>query len=223
MEEVLLAEDMRFTGPASIGSPVLLDGIRLAVGAGEIVDIGGPSGAGKTTLLRAIALLLPGATGRLSLRGTPAADIAPGEWRRRVTLLPQKPALRPGTVRENLVLPWSLKVRTGTTPPADEILTSALADVALAEIALDRDVARLSVGQIARLALARTVLTRPDVLLLDEPDAALDDESAAQVAQMTARFARDGGVVVRVRHLRTEAFATRRFRLADGRLTEVSV
>lgn len=222
MAEVLLAEGMRFTGSQSIGSPVLLDNVRLALASGEIVDIGGPSGSGKTTFLRAIARLLPGAIGNLSLHGVPAADIAAGEWRQRVTLLPQKAALRPGTVRENLLLPWSLKSRSAQTPPADEVLLASLADVALSDIALDRDVSRLSVGQAARLALARTVLTSPDVLLLDEPDAALDDESARHVAEMTARFAGAGGAVVRVRHQRAHESATRRLRLADGRLTEVS-
>ena len=222
VEPVLLAEEVRFVGPASIGSPVVLDRVRFAVAAGEVVDIGGQSGAGKTTLLRALARLLPDATGRLVLRGTPAAEIAPAEWRRRVTLLPQKAALRPGTVRENLLLPWTLKLRGGESPPAEGALSSALADVALADIALDRDVSRLSVGQAARLALARTVLSAPEVLLLDEPDAALDDESAAQVAQVTARFAAEGGAVVRVRHQRAGGQATRRLRLADGRLNEVS-
>ncbi len=222
VEPVLLAEEIRFVGPASIGSPVVLDGVRFAVGAGEVVDIGGPSGAGKTTLLRALARLLPDATGHLALRGVSADEIAAGEWRRRVTLLPQKAALRPGTVRENLLLPWTLKLRGEEMPPADGALAEALADVALGDIALERDGSRLSVGQAARLALARTVLTRPEVLLLDEPDAALDDDSAAQVAQMTARFAAEGGAVVRVRHQRIDGHATRRLRLSDGNLSEVS-
>ncbi|MBS3957023.1 MAG: ATP-binding cassette domain-containing protein [Clostridiales bacterium] len=220
-EEVLLADGLRFTGPASIGAPVLLNGVNLVVAAGEIVDIGGPSGAGKTTLLRALARLLPKASGHLALRGVSAFGIPAGEWRSRVTLLPQKAVLCSGTVRENLLVPWTLKARASLTAPDDHELAAALAGVALGEIALSRDVAMLSVGQAARVALARTVLTRPDVLLLDEPDAALDDESAARVAETASRFAALGGAVVRVRHQRTEAFATRRLRLADGHLTEV--
>jgi len=67
-------------------------------------------------------------------------------------------------------------------------------------------------------ALAR----RPKALLLDEPDASLDDASAAAVATMTARFAADGGAVPRVSHLRADAAATASYRLANGRLEEVS-
>jgi len=63
---------------------------------------------------------------------------------------------------------------------------------------------------------------RPKALLLDEPDASLDDASAAAVATMTARFAADGGAVPRVSHLRADAAATASYRLANGRLEEVS-
>jgi len=81
-------------------------------------------------------------------------------------------------------------------------------------------VERLSEGQAARVALLRTVLTRPDVLLLDEPDAALDEESAEQVGLLTREFVDAGGAVVRVRHHRTDGLADRRLRLKGGTLTE---
>jgi hypothetical protein len=122
----------------------------------------GPSGAGKTTLLRALARLLPDVTGALTLAGRPATDYEPAEWRSRVTLLPQTAAMRPGTVRDNLLMPWRLKVRSADLPPPDGVLEQALHDVGLAEIALGRDASRLSVGQAARVALLRAVLTGPE-------------------------------------------------------------
>ncbi|MDZ4166520.1 MAG: ABC transporter ATP-binding protein, partial [Coriobacteriia bacterium] len=97
-------------------------------------------------------------------------------------------------------------------------LADALAGVGLADVAPGRDVCRLSVGQIARIALLRVMLARPRVLLLDEPDASLDDASAAEVARLTAAFVAEGGSVVRVSHVRADASATARYRLADGRL-----
>ncbi|MDO9558050.1 MAG: ABC transporter ATP-binding protein [Coriobacteriia bacterium] len=90
-------------------------------------------------------------------------------------------------------------------------------------VALDRDISRLSVGQASRIALLRVLLTRPEVLLLDEPDASLDDSSAEQVARMTAQFAADGGAVLRISHVRADASARARYHLADGKLTEVSL
>ncbi|MBF4509043.1 MAG: ATP-binding cassette domain-containing protein, partial [Aeromicrobium sp.] len=88
----------------------------------------------------------------------------------------------------------------------------------LGGVALDRDVSRVSVGQAARIAILRVMLAGPRVLLLDEPDASLDDASAAEVARMTASFVADGGSVVRVSHVRADASAATRYRLADGAL-----
>ena len=220
---LLSAEALAYSAEGDEGPHVVLDGVSIGLDRGEIVDVRGPSGAGKTTLLRALARLLPGVAGELTLNGAPAEDFGPSEWRRHVILLPQTTALLPGTVRDNLLLPWRLKVRSAEQPPAEEALGAALHDVGLGEIALGRDASRLSVGQAARVALLRVVLASPEVLLLDEPDANLDDESAAQVARMTERFAEDGGGVLRVRHQRDGAPAARTFRLAGGRLEEVGV
>jgi putative ABC transport system ATP-binding protein len=200
----------------------VLDGIHLELASGEITDVIGPSGSGKTTLLRALARLLPEATGSLRLDGSDAADITANHWRKRVMLLPQVTDLIPGSVRENLLLPWTLKVRHGDSPPDEGDLREALDGVGLRDVDLSRDVSRLSVGQAARISLLRVILAEPAVLLLDEPDANLDDESAEQVAQMTKRLAEAGGTVVRVRHLRSDSLATRRLRLEHGHLEEVS-
>lgn len=199
----------------------VLDGVSLVLHAGDIVELRGPSGAGKTTLLLAIARLLPGAEGILALEGEPATAILPEVWRTRVALLPQRTVLSEGSVAYNLRLPFSLKVREGVAAPEECDLRKALDDVGLDDISLTRDAGHLSVGQAARVALLRVLLTRPRVLLLDEPDASLDDVSAAAVVSMTARFAADGGAVLRVSHLRADAAATARYHLADGHLEKV--
>ena len=108
-------------------------------------------------------------------------------------------------MRDNLLLPWTLKVRHGQPAPDDAALRAALDRVGLPDVALDRDAARLSVGQQARVALVRVLLTHPRVLLLDEPDAALDEALVRRGhAHSTREFAEDGGAVVRVRHHRTD-------------------
>lgn len=214
---VLVASDLLFTPPAAT-APVL-DGVSLSLAPGDLLDVSGPSGAGKTTLLRALARLLPGVSGQLSLAGTSSSEIDPREWRSHVALLPQVAAMRAGSVADNLLLPWTLKIRSSQQAPGASALKEALAGVGL-DVDLDRDATRLSVGQAARVALLRVVLTGPRVLLLDEPDANLDDESAAQVGALTERFARDGGAVIRVRHLRRDEDATRRVYLSGGQLRE---
>jgi len=200
----------------------VLDGLDLAVVGGALTDIVGPSGSGKTTLLLALARLLPGATGELLLRGEPAQRVEPRLWRTKVAYLPQRSSMFPGTVEDNLLLAWRLSVRSGLAVPDGGRLREVLDSVHLGDVALDRDASRLSEGQAARIALLRTVLTGPDVLLLDEPDAALDDESARQVGLLTRRFVDEGGAAVRVRHLRGDGHADRRMRLTGGRLVEES-
>ena len=205
---------------ADAGPLRVLNGIDLAVAPGTLTDVVGPSGAGKTTLLLALARLIPGVTGGLLLAGEPASAIDPRAWRMRVAYLPQRSALLPGTVGHNLTLPWRLKVRAAAPQPGEAALRAALDRVHLDDVALERDTARLSEGQSARVALLRTVLTHPGVLLLDEPDAALDEESADQVGLLTREFVDAGGAVVRVRHLRSDGHADRRLRLFSGALAE---
>jgi putative ABC transport system ATP-binding protein len=204
---------------ADAGMLRVLDGVDLSVEAGTLTDVVGPSGAGKSTLLLALARLLPGVDGELRLQGETASAIDPRAWRMRVAYLPQRSALLPGTVGHNLTLPWRLKVRAAVQRPTDEALRAALDRVHLADVALDRDTARLSEGQSACVALLRTILTRPAVLLLDEPDASLDEESADQVGLLTREFVDAGGAVVRVRHLRSDGHSDRRLRLFAGALT----
>jgi hypothetical protein len=109
-----------------------------------------------------------------------------------------------------------VRVRAHEVPPAEPELARALETVGLGGVSLDRDAARLSVGQAARVALLRVVLARPSVLLLDEPDASLDDASAAEVARVTGDFVAGGGAAVRVSHVRADASAAVRYRMADG-------
>ncbi len=219
---LLEARDLTAILPGDAGDVRVLDGIELGVFAGEIVDVVGPSGSGKSTLLRAIARLLPGATGTLLLDGSPAEHFTPPAWRRAVALLPQKPVVVDGTVRDNLVLSWRFGVRRQQPMPDDASLAEGLARLGV-DAALDRDGSRLSVGQVARIAFLRTLLGKPRVLLLDEPDAALDDASADAVAAMTAQFANAAGAVVRVRHHRPDGIASRRLRLANGSLVAEEV
>jgi putative ABC transport system ATP-binding protein len=222
-DPILVARALTVSRRVDAGLIKVLDGVDLTLEAGSLADVVGPSGSGKSTLLLALARLLPGVTGALEFEGEAAERIEPRLWRMRVAYLPQRNALQPGTVADNLTLPWRLKVRDGAQAPDDKALRAALDRVRLADVALDRDVARLSEGQAARITFVRTLMTTPRVLLLDEPDAALDAESSAEVGRLTREFADGGGVVLRVRHHIADGLADRRLRLEAGSLTEVAL
>jgi putative ABC transport system ATP-binding protein len=229
-DEILLAaSDLTVEMLVDTGRLRVLDGVSFGLAAGEVVDVVGPSGSGKSTLLRTLARLMPTAGGALALKGTPADKIAPQLWRSRVALMPQRSTLVAGTVSDNLLLPWRLKVRSGERPPTPEEARAALDELGLADVSLDRDSSRLSVGQQARLAFARVRLTSPDVLLLDEAEASLDDASVEALLSAVKSFVAGPHAdkapsrgVVRVRHAAGDGLASRRLRLEAGRLTEVA-
>lgn len=198
--------------------PVLVDQ-SFSLEAGRIYDLTGPSGAGKSTMLRVCALMLARQGGELYLGGEPSSSFKPIEWRRRVCLVPQDPSLIAGSVRSNLVLPWTLKVNAGKEPPTDEVLSRLLEMAQLSDVGLDRDVSQLSGGQAARVALLRAFATAPEVLLLDEVDSALDAESACAVGRMTRALVGPRMACLRIRHRAPDGFANGAYTLRDGILS----
>ncbi|MBL3593431.1 MAG: ATP-binding cassette domain-containing protein [Synergistaceae bacterium] len=143
----------------------------------SVLEIKGPSGAGKSTLLRVLARLSPFEEGNITFRGKPSSTVAAPLWRRQVQYLHQQPVLVDGTVEDNLRLPWSLKGYQEVPRPEEDDLFSALERLSLDGSLLHRDSRLLSGGEKARVALARSFLAGPTVLLLDEPTASLDEES----------------------------------------------
>jgi putative ABC transport system ATP-binding protein len=221
MEHVLETSDLAMTLAADGTERTVFSDVALHLDAGEVVDVTGPSGCGKTTLLRAIALLEPGATGHVRLNGTDASSFTPQDWRAHVTLLPQSPALASGTVTDNLELPYSMSVRASAGAPDRERMRRLLDDVGLDDVELTRDVSRLSLGQKARVALVRTIITDPDVLLLDEADASLDPESMERIGELTARYVGEGRRgCLRIRHRDPDHYTMRRLSFADGTFVE---
>lgn len=202
--------------------PLLRDA-SFVLEAGEIYDLVGPSGAGKSTLLRTCALMMARDVGEFYLDGVPSAGFKPAAWRCQVCLVPQQASLVAGTVHDNLVLPWKLKVNAGTQPPTEEELLRLLGAAHLADVGLSRDVSQLSGGQAARVALLRAFATHPRVLLLDEVDAALDDASALAVGRLTRILVDAHTTCLRIRHRASDGFASGTFTLTDGALSFAAV
>jgi NitT/TauT family transport system ATP-binding protein len=147
------------------GGVVALDGVDLEVRAGELVAILGPSGCGKSTLLRLVAGLDAPQAGTVDVSAAAARD-------RRVSFVFQDAHLLPWrTVRRNVELPLEL---AGAGRPARAAAGRMIARVGLADAAC-RYPAQLSGGMRMRTSLARALVTDPELLLLDEPFAAVDE------------------------------------------------
>jgi iron(III) transport system ATP-binding protein len=159
----------------AIGRPAI-DGVSFAVPAGEIVVLLGPSGCGKTTTLRCVAGLEHPTSGEISIAGrvvsSPERGILVPPRLRDLGMVFQSYAVWPHmTVRQNVVYP--LKHRKIARTEANRKVDEVLALVGLTEYA-DRPVVALSGGQMQRVALARSIVYRPQLLLLDEPLSNLD-------------------------------------------------
>jgi putative ABC transport system ATP-binding protein len=192
---------------------LVLDEVTAVIPADGITLVSGPSGAGKTTLLRLCNRLELPDGGRLCYRGQPLDELDPLVLRRRVGMVFQRPTPFPGTVADNLAV-----ARPGASP---EEMSAVLNRVALDPGRLGQEARTLSGGELQRMCLARTLVTRPETLLLDEPTSALD-EQPKQVFESTAReLAAQGIAIIWVTHDDAQArrVADRIYRLKDGHLT----
>ncbi|WP_251328962.1 ABC transporter ATP-binding protein [Haloplanus pelagicus] len=211
----LRADSLRY----EIDGDRIVDDVSLDVASGETIAIVGPSGAGKSTFLRLLNRLDEPTAGTVYLDDTDYRTLAPATLRKRVGLVPQQPALRNGTVRENVTIGPRLRGES----VAEERLTALLADVGLSGYA-DRKTGDLSGGEAQRVAIARTVANDPDVFLLDEPTASLDSEAEAAIERLVAELLATGErTVVLVTHdeRQAERLADRVARFADSRIVEV--
>lgn len=198
--------------------------LSFAIDAGQIVDLTGASGAGKSTLLRAFARLDINTTGTFILNGKNSQEMTPQQWRSHVSYLPQSSTLIGETVADAIRLPWTFHVRAHSASRSareqlsDDTIRAFLDEVGCNDIPLDRPPADLSGGQAARVSLARTMLTKPTLLLADEVDAGLDAENASRVGAILTKAAQSGMAIMRVRHRATDHRANRTLIIVDGTL-----
>jgi heme ABC exporter ATP-binding subunit CcmA len=198
------------------GAHLALAGVTLRVPRGQLVTLLGPNGSGKTTLIRLLATLSRPTAGGGRILGHDLVREREA-IRRAIGLVGHGTHLYDDlTVTENLAFACAL----GGVPRERDRLRAALARVGL-EAQADSRVRALSSGMQRRVALARLILRRPDVLLLDEPFAGLDLESLKRLEAYLHGFKAEGGAVVLVTHSlgRGLELADRVLILAGGRLS----
>jgi thiol reductant ABC exporter CydD subunit len=182
--------------------------VSLDLAPGELVALVGPSGAGKSTLLAVLLGFVRPDQGTVEVAGVDLRDADPDRWRDQVAWVPQRSALLPGTIADN--------VRLGTPGAADAEVTGALQQAAAGELdphrVLAEDGAGLSAGERQRIALARAILRAErgaGLLLVDEPTAHLDGPAATCVLATLRRLAAQRCVLLVVHDPRLAAAADR--------------
>ena len=199
----LAAENVSVRGPAD--KPILY-GVSFTVSPGEMLGIVGPSGSGKTTLAKIVCGAMPPDIGTVRVDGAQLTDWDPDELGRHVGYLPQEPSLLEGTVKENIARfdPASEEVDHAAIAAAKQ---AGIHDLILSlpqgyDTRLGPMGKGLSSGQAQRVALARALYSDPAILVLDEPNAFLDQEGEEALMRAVDEAMKRGCAVLMIAHRR---------------------
>jgi len=216
----IMVEGLTVAYPGRAGPA--LDRISLHIQDGEYLAVAGPSGSGKSTLLAVLLGLVPATEGRVRVAGVDLASLDIAGWRRLVAWLPQQPRLFHGTIGDN--------VRFGAPGATDDEVRRALAAAAAGFVddlpegiatLVGEGGARLSAGERSRIALARALLRRAPLLLLDEPAAHLDPLTELAMLDSLDRLRGSSTIVLAGHHAGAATRADRVLWLDAGRLSTV--
>ena len=197
----------------------------LTVHTGEFIALMGASGSGKSTLLNLIGLLDRATSGEYFLEGKPVSSLRRDELAdlrgRRIGFIFQSFNLLPRlSAWENVALP--LAYRKGESKHQDQLIRAreALSRVRL-DHRLDHNPMELSGGERQRVAIARALVTRPAVILADEPTGNLDSNTGVEIMRLLKEVNEDGCTIIVVTHdMNVASHANRIYNMRDGVLTE---
>lgn len=191
---------------------MILDQISLTIEQGAFLTISGPSGGGKSTLLRLIASLLTPTSGEILFQGKAQESYEYTEYRQQVSYCFQQPSLFGETVQDNLELPYIIR---NLTPDQAQML-EYLQMVDLPKDYLDKNITELSGGERQRVALVRNILFLPQILLLDEVTAGLDEQTKTIIHRLIQQIHQKGCTILQVTHDEAEIQAAEKLMIIQG-------
>lgn len=219
MQQGIQVQDVWF---AYEGKEPVLRGVTLEVQKGETIAIVGPSGSGKTTMIDLLMGLVHPSRGTVLVDGLPLPRLNANDWHRRCGYVPQEVSLFNETIRANLL--WGKP--TATAEEIDLAVKLSHADEFIRQLPQGYGTVvgsrglLLSGGQRQRLALARALLRKPELLILDEATSSLDTESEGLIQKTLETLARSMSIVIVAHRLATVQRADRIYVLEQGRIVE---
>lgn len=217
-EKELVFEHVSF----SYDAKRVLEDVSFSIPHGSFIGLIGPSGAGKTTCVDMLLRLLTPESGRILLDGTPIGEVILSEWRRRVSYVSQDLFLMNDTIRNNIAF--------YDTSLSDDDIWRAMEQAHIADVVrnsadgLDTLVGdrglTLSAGQRQRIAIARALARKPEILILDEATSALDAESEQHIKSIIAELKGTITIIAVAHRLSTIMDADMLIALENGRVVE---
>lgn len=174
----------------------ILKNLSINISSGDFIFIVGPSGSGKSTFLKLCSHLISPTTGELIFNGKDMMQYSPMELRKRIGYCFQTPYLFGDTVEENIYFPYSIRNLKVNLETVHQLFFSFNLDKEF----LKKDVKNLSGGEKQRIALIRTLLFRPEILLLDEVTSALDVDNTLIVEKVINSLNEEGTTVLWITH-----------------------
>lgn len=209
----------KVTMRATTGIVEILKNLNFAVETGDFIALVGPSGAGKTSLLRLLNRLSEASSGTIEFEGQDIRQLPVVSLRRQVALVHQESRLLGMSVREALAYPLRLQKLAPTAITA--AVAMGIEQLNIPTDWLDRTSMNLTLGQRQRVAIARTLISRPKVLLLDEPTSSQDVGYSEFLLTHLAKLARQGQITIIMANHQLELaarYTNRLLHLSEGKL-----
>ena len=214
-DDIIWARDLIKVYSSGSLEVTALRGVDVTIKKGEVVAIIGPSGCGQSTVLRALNRmndLIPGARaeGEVMFRGKNLydPDVDPVEVRRRIGMVFQKPNPFPKSIYDNIA--WGAKIN-GYKGNMDDLIEQSLRQAALWDEVKDKlqqSGLGLSGGQQQRLCIARTIATRPEIILMDEPCSALDPIATLKIEDLMRELQKNYTIIIVTHNMQQAARAS---------------
>lgn len=203
------------------GKKNILKDINLKVEHGDFISIVGPSGGGKSTLLKLVSNLINPSKGSISFKNKNIMQYSPIEIRQQCAYCYQLPYLFGNTVLENLAFPYEIRGKKIDFNKINELLSLFKMD----KDYIDKNVDKLSGGEKQRLALIRTLIFKPEILLLDEITSALDTDNTLIVENVIKDLHQKGITILWVTHNldQSRKYANKLLTIENGKIQSLEV
>lgn len=203
------------------GEKTILNNLSLEIEKGDYISIMGPSGSGKSTFLKLCCHLISPTEGKILINGNDVMQQDPMELRKKVCYCFQTPILFGDTVQDNISFPYSIRKQAMDHERIDFLFSK----FNMGTDYMKHDVKTLSGGEKQRISLIRTLLFKPDVLLLDEVTSALDMDNTLIVENAVKAMNQEGITILWVTHNPEQGkkYAGRLLTLESGKIISLEV